>query len=78
MRETDGAAYLSHQFIPRLRPLAGMGPVAELNGADNREIAGAADDEVEVFGCDAIKHPLPGRPAQASLDLCKISKPNLT
>lgn len=42
--------------------------VVQLDGADDREIAGATHDEIEVLGCDSIQCPLASRSTQARLD----------
>lgn len=51
--------------------------VVELNSADYRKVAGSADNEVEMFGRNAIERALPSRVSQARFDRRNVSHANL-
>jgi hypothetical protein len=76
-RQADCLADLSYELISRLGTLAGVGTVVELHSADNGKIAGAANNEIKVFGCDAIKRTLTGGLGKPTLDLGQIREAHL-
>jgi hypothetical protein len=76
-RQADCLAHLSYELISRLGTLAGVGTIVELHSADHGKIAGAANNEIKVFGCDAIKRTLTGGLGEPTLDLGQIREANL-
>lgn len=75
--QAGGAAYVCQKRIAILAAWALVGRVVQFDGAQHRQVAGGAKNEIEMLGADLVEGALPGLPGQAAANRDGIRDPHL-